>query len=92
MTIDYGGKVVLVTGAAQGIGRGIALEFAASGARVAVVDVDAAHRRGDRPRGRRSAGRERVFIVAAHLGSTGVAGAAVEAAAETWHTSAPSTS
>jgi L-rhamnose 1-dehydrogenase len=33
------GKVAIVTGAARGIGRAIALRFAAEGARVAVVDV-----------------------------------------------------
>jgi NAD(P)-dependent dehydrogenase (short-subunit alcohol dehydrogenase family) len=34
------GKAAIVTGAAQGIGRGIARMFAAEGARVAVVDLD----------------------------------------------------
>lgn len=36
---EFEGTVVAVTGAAQGIGRSIALAFAAEGARVAVVDL-----------------------------------------------------
>jgi NAD(P)-dependent dehydrogenase (short-subunit alcohol dehydrogenase family) len=36
----FSGKVVIVTGGAQGMGRATALEFAREGARVAVADVD----------------------------------------------------
>ncbi len=37
---DFNGKVVVVTGAASGIGREIALAFARRGARLAVADID----------------------------------------------------
>ena len=35
----FAGKVAVVTGGAQGIGRAIAREFVQNGARVAVIDV-----------------------------------------------------
>jgi NAD(P)-dependent dehydrogenase (short-subunit alcohol dehydrogenase family) len=40
MEIDIQGKVVVVTGAAQGIGRTLALGLAAEGARVTVLARD----------------------------------------------------
>jgi NAD(P)-dependent dehydrogenase (short-subunit alcohol dehydrogenase family) len=40
--MDFKGKVALITGAGNGIGRATAIGFARNGARVVVVDRDAA--------------------------------------------------
>ena len=42
MNIEFGGKTVLVTGAAHGFGRAIALAFLANGAKVFACDVNTA--------------------------------------------------
>lgn len=42
VALPFEGKVVLVTGAAQGLGRAVALTFAREGAQVALADRDAA--------------------------------------------------
>lgn len=38
-SLNHGGRVVLVTGAASGIGRGVALAFAAAGAKLILADI-----------------------------------------------------
>ncbi len=42
MARDFAGKTVVITGAAGGLGRALALRFAAAGARIAALDRDAA--------------------------------------------------
>lgn len=58
MDLGLAGKVVLVTGATANIGRAIALEFAAEGAKVVIVgrDKDAGAAVADAARGRGAAG------------------------------------
>ena len=41
MSMEFSGKVVLITGAAAGIGKATAEAFAAAGARVIASDIDA---------------------------------------------------
>ena len=40
LTMEISGKVVVITGGGQGIGRGTALEFAREGAKVVIADID----------------------------------------------------
>ena len=61
MADDMHGKVALVTGCGAGIGRAIALEFAAHGARLILADIDPAGA-GETARLVREAGSESFFL------------------------------
>jgi NAD(P)-dependent dehydrogenase (short-subunit alcohol dehydrogenase family) len=65
--MSYAGKIVLVTGAQQGIGRAMALEFAAAGADIAVNWLDDEGAAQGVAEGVRVAGR-RAFLVQANVG------------------------
>lgn len=73
MDLDFTGKVALITGAGNGIGRATALAFANSGARLVLVDRDAAA--GDATAGIiRQQGGEARFVAADVTRSAEVAG------------------
>ncbi len=61
MTMDFGGQVAIVTGAAGGIGRAVTLALAKAGARVAVVDLSAPEGQ-ETARLAREAGGEAIFV------------------------------
>lgn len=71
--MDFSGKVALVTGAANGIGRAVSLGFARGGAKVVLVDRDAAG--GEASAGIvRQEGGEALFVTADVTRSADVAG------------------
>jgi 3-oxoacyl-[acyl-carrier protein] reductase len=72
VTSRFEGRGVAVTGAAQGIGRAIALAFLAEGARVAAIDLNAAGLES-----LRGEGGEGIEPIVADLGEPGAAAAAV---------------
>ena len=70
MKLDFSGKTILVTGAAQGIGREIAQAFARDGAKVYATDID--------ENGLANTGGSKIETVAADLGSRASVRAMVE--------------
>ena len=84
MDTGLGGKVAFVTGAAQGMGRGMALALAEEGARLVVTDIDAV--RGERTASDiRERGGEAMFL-ALDVSDRTAAFAAVAAAAKAFST------
>ena len=78
--VDLTGRVALVTGGGAGIGRGIALVLARSGADVVIADIDL-QRADETAKAVRAAGR-RALGVASDVMDTAQVRAAVESAAD----------
>ena len=82
MEMDFTGKVALITGAGNGIGRAAALAFAKSGAKVVVVDRDATAAR--RPPGSSGSRAARRRFVPADVTKSADVQAYVKAAIDTY--------
>ncbi|HEY1322419.1 MAG TPA: SDR family oxidoreductase, partial [Streptosporangiaceae bacterium] len=78
----FAGQVAVVTGAARGIGRAVAAQFAADGARVALVDIDAAG--GEQAAAELAAAGGVTRFVRADLSDPAQCEGLIEAAVEPW--------
>jgi NAD(P)-dependent dehydrogenase (short-subunit alcohol dehydrogenase family) len=80
-----GGRVAIITGAGEGIGRGIARRFAAEGAKLLIAELDPASGRAAADELKRDFGAE-ALALQTDAGDRQAVGAMVDAAVKTWGT------
>jgi NAD(P)-dependent dehydrogenase (short-subunit alcohol dehydrogenase family) len=83
-TAEFADRVVFVTGAASGIGAATAAAFAAEGARVAILDIDAEGAAAAARRIAADVGAERVVALAADIRDDAATAGAVDDVVDRW--------